>query len=105
MRGWALFLPFAGMVALSGYMGFRLGQSTETPETAAVNRWAAEYVAWAGEGAALTDCVARPHPAGDIWLVITCRRPDGKGAAVTYPIDPDGRVMRFDGESGFGPKT
>ena len=68
-----LFLPFAALVALTGYLGLRLGQPLG--DTEIIERAAARYLAEAGAGAARTDCVATPHP--QARMIVVCHHPEG----------------------------
>ena len=68
-----LFLPFAALVVLTGYLGLRLGQPLD--DTAIIERAAARYVAEVGEGAARTDCAATAHP--QARMIVVCHHPNG----------------------------
>lgn len=89
------FIPFAGLVVIAGIVGYRMGQLPG--ETEIINRYAATYVAMAGDGAALTDCAATPHPDPAVRLVINCAHPGGltttfyaghRGEALPEPSGP-----------------
>lgn len=74
-----LVLLATGVLVLpAAYFGYRLG-SVPT-ETEIINRYAAIHVQLAGDGAAATDCAARPHEDPAIRMVITCQGPNGTGA-------------------------
>ena len=105
MRFAWLFLPFAGLVALSGFVGFRYGQTAQMSETAAVNYWAGHYVNAAGASADITDCAARPHPSDQVWLIISCAQPDMRGSAVVYPIGRDGQLLLQQLDQPLGPEA
>ena len=95
MRPAVFFLPFAGMIAFVGYLGFQSGQIPT--ETEIINRYAASYLQSAPDGAKLTDCAASPHPDPAIRMVINCVHPVGltttffagpRGASVSQPQGP-----------------
>ncbi|MEM8577650.1 MAG: hypothetical protein AAGF60_07340 [Pseudomonadota bacterium] len=70
-------LPFGGLLAAVAVLGLRYGgQAAALTETDVINTYAARYVAAQGEGARLTDCVARPGQ-GEVWLVVSCTAPGG----------------------------
>ncbi|WP_322892736.1 MULTISPECIES: hypothetical protein [unclassified Yoonia] len=83
------FIPFAGLVVVAGIIGYRMGQMPS--ETEIIARYAATYVAMAGDGAALTDCVATTHPDPAVRLVINCAHPDG--LTTTFYAGPRGEAM------------
>ncbi len=82
---WVRFVPVALVVVAGALLAFRYGWiRANMTETAAIEAYAARYVAETGAPAA--DCVARPG--ARVWLVIRC----GSGAeARVY------RVNRFGG--------
>ncbi|MHA6325588.1 hypothetical protein [Roseivivax sp. CAU 1753] len=78
MPRWALFLPFALIVALAALFGWRQGwlvanvTETEVIEDYAARYMTARHAAGTGAGAAPTDCRARPDPGAVSWLVVVC---------------------------------
>lgn len=91
MRRWALFLPLAALVVLTGYLGLRLGQPLS--ETQIISRYAARYVAEAGAGAQVTDCAATPHP--DARMIVVCHHADG--ATYSYVVGARGELFSREG--------
>lgn len=91
MKHWPLFLPFAAMVALAGYIGFQLGSVSLPSEGEVIARWANEYSSWAGGSADPTDCSARPGQ-GDVWMIITCV-PDAPQQSITYHVARTGQLV------------
>ena len=81
----------------AAYFGYRLGQVPS--DTEIIEAYAAQYVRdMRRDGAAATDCLARPHDDPGVRLVITCVSPDGvsaifyagqRGNPVTPPEGPD----------------
>lgn len=67
-----IFLPFAAFVALSGYVGWQMGQPLS--ETDVLDFYAADWVETGPEDAATTDCFGVPGETLDIWIVVTCTR-------------------------------
>lgn len=92
MKGWILFLPFAALVVLTGYLGYQMGKAAPPSEGEVIARWAEEYVAWAGADAKVTDCSATPGR-GDVWMVITCI-PDTPQQSITYQVNRAGQLVR-----------
>ncbi|SIS70174.1 hypothetical protein SAMN05421759_102475 [Roseivivax lentus] len=78
MPRWALFLPFALMVALTALIGWRQGWLVaNVTETEVIEATAATYVQMRREAgtdadAQWSDCRARPDPTGTSWLVVVC---------------------------------
>lgn len=81
-----LFLPFAAFVALSGYVGWQMGQPLS--ETDVLDFYAADWVKTGPEGAAATDCFGVPGESPDVWIVVTCTRGD---AVRQIDVAPNGR--------------
>ena len=80
----------------AAYFGYRLGHVPS--DTEVIEAYAAQFVRDGGDGAAATDCMARPHDHPDVRMVITCLAPDGtsaiyhagqRGQPVTPPEGPD----------------
>jgi len=84
-----LFLPFAAFVALSGYVGWQMGQPLT--ETEVLDFYAADWVQTGPEGAATTDCFGLPGEDPAVWIVITCSRGDDVRRT---EIGPRGRGAR-----------
>ncbi|MBV0911414.1 hypothetical protein [Anianabacter salinae] len=104
-RRWPLFLPLAALVLVAGIAGLRLGTGqARLTETQVIDRYAARYLSEA-KGAALTDCLAVPVAASDIWLTVRCG-PDRTGAIYEYHVDPSGgldhRRPAYSGHRPFG---
>ena len=83
------FIPFAGLVVVAGIVGYRMGQVPG--ETEIINRYAATYVAMAGDDAALTDCAATTHPDPAVRMVINCANPSG--LTTTFYVGPRGEAL------------
>lgn len=79
MPRWLWWAPFALLTLAGAIYVFRLGLIAATiTETDVISRYAQDYVAEAGAGAALTDCHARPgNEEPGIWIVVICAGPDG----------------------------
>lgn len=69
-----LFLPFAAFVALSGYVGWQMGQPLS--ETDVLDFYAADWVKTGPAEAATSDCFGVPGETDDIWIIVTCTRGD-----------------------------
>ena len=89
MMRWMFFIPFAGLVVVAGIIGYRMGQVPG--ETEIITRYAATYVAMAGDGAAPTDCAATIHPDPAIRMVINCANPSG--LTTTFYVGPRGEAL------------
>lgn len=86
------------LTLIGGLFAFRIGwYEVFMAETAAINHFAARYVAKYGPDAALTDCQARPVDHEKVWMVIYCARP-GWEVRVIYAID---RIWRLSDPSVF----
>ena len=89
-----LFLPFAAFVALSGYVGWQMGQPLS--ETDVLDFYAAEWVDTGPEGASASDCFGVPGDTAEVWIVVTCTRDDTiqqtevapNGHRITAPKEP-----------------
>ena len=92
MKSRLLFLPFAAFVALSGYLGWQMGQPMS--ETEIINRYAQIYVSNAGDGALVSDCYATPNTRPEVRLVVRCTHADG--TQFTYFADQRGRRLPAD---------
>lgn len=89
MKRWMYFIPVATLVVFAGFLGLRNG---DVPgETEIINRYAADYLSTAPEGAELTDCVATPHPDEAIRMVIICTHESG--LITTYYVGPRGQAL------------
>jgi hypothetical protein len=82
-----LFLPVAGLVALSGVLGYRLGQPVN--EADIISHFAQQYVD--EFGGAMTDCVARPGVAASVRLQVVCT--PARGPVVTFPVGARGQLI------------
>ncbi|WP_342075241.1 hypothetical protein [Yoonia sp. SS1-5] len=89
MKRRMIFLPVIVLVAFAAYLGLRAG--TVPTETEVINRYAATYVATAGDGAALTDCAATSHPDPIVRMVIHCAHQSG--LTTTYFVGPRGESI------------
>ncbi|WP_386681196.1 hypothetical protein [Loktanella sp. R86503] len=87
MTRWRLFAPLAVLVALTGYLGLRLGQPLD--DTAIIEQAAARYLAEAGPDAQRTDCAATAHP--DARMIVVCHGADGR--AFSYVMGHRGEVV------------
>ena len=88
--------PFAVFLVFWAIVGFRYGvKAQDTSETDVINRYAALYLEDAGEGAALTDCVAYPSTDLGIWLVVSCAAPL-RAASVDYYVNRIGGLEYFE---------
>lgn len=88
--------PFAVFVFFWATVGFRYGVKVlETTETEVINRYATQYLVDAGEGAALTDCVAYPSTDLGIWLVVSCAAPL-RAASFDYYVNRIGGLEYFE---------
>ena len=83
------FLPLAGLVVLSGYLGLQVGQVPGEAEI--INRYAATYLQTAPAGASPTDCAATTHPDPAIRMVINCVHP--LGLTTTFFVGPRGETL------------
>ena len=83
---WWLIAPFVALLLLAAYMGLRMGETVS--DTEIVTHFAAHYVTQTGNGAAVTDCVARPSAQEDVRLIVVCTHPDG--SVLEYPSGPKG---------------
>lgn len=83
------FIPVAGLVVVAGIVGYRMGQVPG--ETEIITRYAATYVAMAGDDATLTDCAATTHPDPGVRLVINCANPNG--LTTTFYVGPRGEAL------------
>ena len=95
MPRWMLFAPMIALVAASAAIGLSLGRKAmRGSETDVIIKVVARYIAEAGGGARPTDCTARPATSRNLWLVVSCIRPDGQGRE--YFIDRFGGVRHVD---------
>ncbi|MEL6571493.1 MAG: hypothetical protein AAFQ64_07540 [Pseudomonadota bacterium] len=85
---WWLFAPFAVLLALTAYLGLRLGQPIT--ETDIITHFAAHYVTQSGSGAAMTDCFGAPSNRPDVRLVVVCTSDDG--TVFEFPSGPRGEL-------------
>ncbi|SHG80835.1 hypothetical protein SAMN05444003_1024 [Cognatiyoonia sediminum] len=92
MRSWVLFIPFAALVVLSGYLGYQMGKVAPPSEGDVIARWAEKYVAWAGGDAKATDCSATPGR-GEVWMIITCV-PDAPQQSISYQVNRAGQLVQ-----------
>ncbi len=83
------FVPLAGLVVFTAYLGVRAGEVPS--ETDIINRYAAAYLLTAPDGAQPTDCAAAPHPEDSIRMVINCVHPSG--LTTTYFVGPRGEAL------------
>ena len=97
MRSYVLWwAPFGVFLVFWAVIGFRYGsKAVGTTETEVINRYAAQYLEDAGEGAMLTDCMAYPGTELGIWLVISCA-PPLREMAFEYNVNRVGRLVYFD---------
>ncbi|MGR3503785.1 hypothetical protein [Pseudaestuariivita sp.] len=66
-------LPFGALVLATGVIAFVAGwQVRGVTETDVIERYAARYLAEAGEGARRTDCLAVPGE-GRVWIEVHCK--------------------------------
>ena len=86
------YLPVVLAIVLTGVVGFQLGRAAPPSEGEVIERWAAEYVAWAGADAKATDCFAMPG-GGEVWIVITCV-PKAPQQTITYAVMRDGNLAQ-----------
>ncbi|MCE0504287.1 hypothetical protein LR948_02880 [Roseivivax sp. GX 12232] len=106
MPRWALFLPFALIVALAGLFGWRQGWLVaNVSETEVIAAYAERYLAdrrAAGTGpGAPSDCRARPAPEGAGWLVVICgSEPHDPARHYTYYVNRFGGLERQVGPEG-----
>ncbi len=91
MKRSMLFLPLGALVVFAAYLGLRVGDVPT--ETEIINRYAAAYVANAGDGAQPTDCAATIHPDEAVRMVINCSHPNG--IITTYLVGPRGESIPF----------
>ena len=89
MKRRLIFLPFGALVAFAAYLGWQHGQIPS--ETEIINRYAAAYLAVAGQGAQPTDCAATIHPDPAVRMVITCIHPTG--VETTFLVGPRGEAL------------
>ena len=73
----------------AAWLGFRLGQVPS--ESQIIESYAARFMRNSGQEG-LPNCVARPHDAPDIRMVITCEGADGR--TQTYFTDKRGAPVR-----------
>lgn len=83
-----IFAPFAAFVALSGYVGWQLGQPLS--ETDVLASYAKEWVATGPVGAVSSDCRFYQNGPPEVWITVVCQR---AGALQSTEIAPDGRVL------------
>lgn len=83
-----IFLPFAAFVALSGYVGWQMGQPLS--ETDVLDFYAAEWVETGPADAATTDCFGTPGARPDVWITVTCQRGD---TIRRTDVAPNGRSL------------
>jgi len=83
-----LFLPFAGVVVLAGYLGWQMGKPVS--ESAVLDHYAAIWVMEGPAGAKETDCHGLPGDTPDVWMVIVCNKGD---FARRTPVDRNGKVV------------
>ena len=86
------YLPVVLAIVLTGVVGFQLGRAAPPSEGDVIERWAAEYVAWAGADAKATDCFAMPG-GGEVWIVITCV-PKAPQQTITYAVMRDDNLAQ-----------
>ena len=91
MNRMLLFMPLAALIALTGYLGLRLGQPLG--DTEIIERAAARYVAEAGDGAVRTDCAATAHP--QARMIVVCHHADGR--SFSYVMGDRGEVFEAAG--------
>jgi len=84
-----MFAPLGALIVLAGYLGYRLGQPVS--ETEIITHFAAIYVAEAGAGAAMTDCLAVAGQQDGVRLVVVCEHPGGE--VYRYPAGPRGQLV------------
>ncbi|QFT64114.1 hypothetical protein [Roseivivax sp. THAF30] len=104
MPGWLRFLPFALLVAMAALVGWRQGWIVaNVTETQVIEAYAERYMAdrqaaGTGEGAARSDCRARPAPEGAGWLVVICGpSPHDPARHYTYYVNRSGGLERLVG--------
>lgn len=83
-----LFLPFAGVVVLAGYLGWQTGQPLS--ETDVLNHYAGKWVIEGPDGAATTDCYGVPGEIPGVWMIVICEK--GPYSRRT-PVGDDGNVF------------
>lgn len=87
-------VTLTALIGLAAVLGLWLGQRAGPPdEGRAIARVAAAYVAQAGDGAAVTDCIALPGDHVSVWIVVTCRKPGDAVGLRRYALDHRGRVI------------
>ncbi len=89
MAYWIYFIPVVGLVVFAAYLGLRAGDIPS--ETDIINRYAADYMSTAPDGADPTDCAATPHPDAAIRMVISCAHESG--LTTTYFVGPRGEAL------------
>lgn len=86
-------LPFAGLVVVSGIVAFVAGwQARGITETEVIERFAAQHVAGGGT---VSECLAVPGK-GRVWIEVRC-------AGTVYHASRFGRLIRVDRPG--GPQT
>ena len=97
MRSYVLWwAPFGVFLVFWAVIGFRYGsKAVSTTETEVINRYAAQYLEDAGEGAELTDCIAYPSSELGIWLVVSCA-PPLRALPFEYHVNRVGSLGYFD---------
>ena len=84
-----IFLATAFLCFGAVIIGLTLGQKrSKLSETDVINAFAEDYAR--GTGRPVTDCVARPHPQENIWLVVKCGT---AGKQRKYFADTLGRTL------------
>lgn len=83
-----IFLPFAALVALSGYVGWQMGQPLS--ETDVLDFYAADWVETGPEGASTADCFGVPGDTPEVWIIVTCTL--GDDTRRTH-VAPNGRAV------------
>jgi hypothetical protein len=82
-----------GLTCVASLLGLWLGtRHAQISETEVINSVVGTYVAQTG--GSRSECVARPSPLEDVWMVINC----GTASSSTqYAVDPQGRLIAPDG--------
>ncbi|SEW01607.1 hypothetical protein SAMN04488515_0660 [Cognatiyoonia koreensis] len=84
-----LFLPFAGVVALSAYVGWQMGKPLS--ESAVLDHHADIWVQTGPDGAEKTDCFGVPGEVDTVWITVICRH--DSGIVERTAVDRQGRVL------------
>jgi len=92
VKRWMLFTPFALLVVLAGWFGWRMG--VPLTETQIIEFYVPTYVR--DFGGIATDCQAIPSDVPGARMEISC---SGSVGAVTYVVGPRGRLLE---ERSFG---